>query len=96
MYIDSLECLRGNRGRRAAGFLAFLVFFVVFEKIQLLFLKYRNPAEPTCNGSVLGKVVERRRWIVQLGSRHIFLIAYFHFLLSEKYQKPLKEITSVL
>lgn len=69
MYVDSLECLRGNRGRRAARFLAFLVFFVVFEKIQLLFLKYRNPAEPTCNGNVLRKWVERKRWIVQLWSR---------------------------
>jgi len=42
MYVDSLECLRGNRGRRAAGFLAFLVFFVVFEN-SAVFLKYRNP-----------------------------------------------------
>lgn len=66
MFIGSLKRLRGSRGRRTAGFLSYLVFFVMFEKIQLLFLKYRNPAEPTSNRNVLRKLVERRRWIVQL------------------------------
>lgn len=68
---------------------------VVFGKTQLLFLGQRNPAEPTCTGSVWGIVVERGRWIVQLGSRHMFLIACFHLLLSAKDPKPLKEMINV-
>lgn len=76
------------------GFSAFLVFFVLFEKIQLLLLRYRNPAEPSWNGNVLRKSVERRRLSYEVDT--CFLIAYFYFLLSEKYQEPLKEIMSVL
>lgn len=89
--IGVLECLRGNRRRRADGLLAFLRFFVVLDANKAV-LKYRNPSEPTCTRNVLKKVDGEEK----VGSSVMELIAYFHFLLSENYQKPLKEIMCVL
>lgn len=91
LYTDVLECLRGNRRRTADGLLAFLGFFFILDANTAI-LKYRNPAEPTCIRNVLNKVDGEEK----VDSSVTKLIAYFHFLLSENYQKPLKEIMRVL